>query len=67
MGFGAVAAIPITEIFSYLDGMGIRNIDDREFILAHVQALDTDFRKHYEPKTPPGKADKDKVKIGGNS
>ncbi len=58
--FGGIAAIPVSEIFAYFDGMRLSNLDEREFLLSHIQVLDADFRKHYTPKDEnPNKGKKD--------
>lgn len=42
--FEGLAPIPMSEIFAYLDGSRLHDLDDRETILNFTQSLDQHFR-----------------------
>lgn len=49
VGFG-MGAIPVSEVLSYCQLRGIRDLDQRERILWAVQALDKAFLQHWAEK-----------------
>lgn len=52
VGMDGPQSISITDINALCQFQGIRNMDEREELLYHVQEMDRSFRAYHKSKTP---------------
>ena len=46
LGFGAAGPIPMSEILAYCEMFGIRDVDERELLVAVIQGCDGEYFEH---------------------
>lgn len=55
LGFSGPQPLSISEVLAYADFRGIHNLDEREELLHHVQALDQIFMADFNARNPKKK------------
>jgi hypothetical protein len=54
-GFGVLAAIPVSEVVAYMDGLRMNDLDERDTLMYMILALDSDYREHFNKDPEPKK------------